>query len=175
MHFLPAPVLPQPGIGLIEQVHGAATKRLQPLEFLAPALAGEPAIEELLGGGQHHGAVDVVLDLPVGLVADPDRTHAPIAGKRFYGSLLQARPPGHAVDRLELLRASQFADDVVQVAEKRLHGLCNAQPVERLDHVIAVPQPAETVVPVAAAVGGFRNRRGQRCKDRAGVFVGTEL
>ena len=43
-------------------------------------------------------------------------------------------------------------DDVIDVTQVRLHGPRRAEPVERLDHEIAVAQPAVTVVPVALLV-----------------------
>ena len=80
MHFLAATVFPQSRIWLVEQFHGTAAERLQPLELLASSLTREPAIEELLGGGQHDGAIDIVLNLQIGLVADANRAHAAISG-----------------------------------------------------------------------------------------------
>ena len=60
-----------------------------------------------------------------------------------------------AVQRLQF--AAVRADhDVVDVAQVGLHRPCRAEPVQRLDHEIAVAQPAVSVVPVASAVSVFR-------------------
>src|SRR2546422_1561688 len=46
------------------------------------ARSKQPPVEEHMSGGQDGGAVDVVLDLPGCLIADPHRAHPAIAGER---------------------------------------------------------------------------------------------
>ena len=50
-----------------------------------------------------------------------------------------------------------------------------ARPVERLDGVIAVADPAVAIIPVALAVRGFGDRGGQRGDDGAGFLVLAQL
>ena len=57
----------------------------------------------------------------------------------------------------------------------RLHGARGAEAIERLDHEVAVAQPAIAVVPVARAVRRLGDGGRQRGQHRAGVLVGAQL
>ena len=62
----------------------AAAERLQALEQRDVAAADEALVEEHVRRGEDRGAVDVVLHLPVRVVADAHRPHAAIAGQRVH-------------------------------------------------------------------------------------------
>src|SRR3989441_9704533 len=74
-----------------------------------------------MSGGQDGGAVDVVLDLPGCLIADPHRAHPAIAGERVDLLLLGDGPSADPVHGLQapVLGARNEVDDVAQVALHR--------------------------------------------------------
>ena len=136
--------------------------------------AHQPLVEEQLRGGEDHRAVDVVLHSV--RRRDCRRAPAPCRGSpaaaRCFSSAL--RIAADAVQRL------QFADggarrDVVDEVQVGFHRARRAEAVQRLDHEVAVAQPAIAIVPVARRIRRLRNRRGQRGQHRAGVLVGAEL
>ena len=104
MHPRAAPQFPQAGIGLVEAAHGLFAERLQTPEQALVAAPRQALVEEDVRGGQDRRAVDVVLDLPIGLVADAHRPHAAVAGQRSHGALLEHRAAVDAVDRLQAAR-----------------------------------------------------------------------
>ena len=66
--------------------------------FVAPM--GEPLIEEYMCRGEDRRTIHVVLDLPVGLIADAHRSHAPVSGQGRHLPLFQIGSPIDAIDRL---------------------------------------------------------------------------
>jgi hypothetical protein len=62
-------------------LHGALAERFEAVEQRLVAAAHQALVEEDVGGGQDGRAVDVVLHLPIGLVADAHRPHAAVAGQ----------------------------------------------------------------------------------------------
>src|SRR5207249_9192001 len=107
-----------------------------------------------MSGGQDGGAVDVVLDLPGCLIADPHRAHPAIAGERVDLLLLGDGPSADPVHGLQapVLGARNEVDDVGQVA---LHRPRRAESVEGVDHEVGVAQPAIAVIPGAPGAGGL--------------------
>src|SRR5690606_38437848 len=89
VNALPGSELPQAGIGLIVLLPGALADALQCLEVLASSHAEEPLIKEGLDVAKNDLAVGIVLDLLIGLVADPNRPHATIPGKGLRSGLRQ--------------------------------------------------------------------------------------
>ena len=69
----------------------------------------------------------------------------------------------------------RLVDDVAQIAEIVFEHVERAEPVQRLDRVISVADPAVAIVPVAAAVRRLGDRGGQRGDDRAGLLVLAQL
>src|SRR5258706_91313 len=100
----------------------------------------EPRVEENVSCREDGRAVDVVLDLGVGLIADPHRTHAAVAGQRRDFALLDARLAADVVDRLQVaaVGARGDIDDVVEVA---LHRPRRLHPVQGAHHEVRVAQP----------------------------------
>ena len=71
--------------------------------------------------------------------------------------------------------ASGLVDDVAEIAEIVFEDVECAEAVERLHRIISVADPAVAIVPVAAAVGRFRNRGGEGGDDGAGLLMLAEL
>ena len=73
------------------------------------------------------------------------------------------------------MAALGLVDDVAQIGEIAFEHVERAEPVQRLDGVISVADPAVAIVPVAARIGRLGDRGGQRGDDRAGLLVLAEL
>src|SRR5437867_11733272 len=99
-----------------------------------------------MSGGQDGGAVDVVLDLPGCLIADPHRAHPAIAGERVDLLLLGDGPSADPVHGLQapVLGARNEIDDVAQVA---LHRTRRTESVEDVDHEEGCAQLAIPISP----------------------------
>ncbi len=85
------PPLPEAGVGLGVNGERPPPERLEPLEQRDVAAADQPIVEEHVRRREDRRAVDVVLHLPVRVVADPHRPHAAIAGERVDDRLRRAR------------------------------------------------------------------------------------
>ena len=81
MHAGGPPQLPDPGVGPVEHRGRLLAERLEPVEQDLVPGADEPPVEEDVRGREDGGAVHVVLNLPVGLVADAYRPHPAIPGE----------------------------------------------------------------------------------------------
>src|SRR3546814_7206781 len=77
------------------------TDTLQRAEILHARHAVEPLVEERLGVRKDDLPIGVVLDLLIGLVADPYRPHAAIAVDRRFLPFDQRGFAAHSIDRLE--------------------------------------------------------------------------
>src|SRR6056297_438510 len=174
VHPLPAPVLPEAGVGLVVQPHRDGAELLEQLEFGHAAGMREALVEEHLGGGEHHRAIDVVLVLLVGLIAEAHRSHTPITGQGLDHALGEIGAAADGVDGLQLLQ-SGLGVDVDDVAQILLHGLRGAEAVQHVHHEVAVAQPAVAVIPVAPAARGLRDGGGHRRDHRARVLESAEL
>src|SRR3546814_10166566 len=73
-------------------------------------------VEKALHRRQHDLAVSVVLDLLIGGVADPHRSHAAITGEMFGDTLAQLGDTHHRIDRPEL-PARRPTAEIAQVSE----------------------------------------------------------
>src|SRR5687768_1090052 len=75
--------LPDSRVRLIEQHRRLLTKSLEPREERVVPATHETSIEEKVRSGEDRRAVDIVLHLAVGLIADAHRTHSPVARQTF--------------------------------------------------------------------------------------------
>ena len=89
--------LPGAGVRLVEDGDRQPAQFLQPLEQHLIAGQRQAAVEEGMGGGENDAAIDVVLDLEMGLVADPYRSHAPVTQQAGGGAFLQVGAAGDAI------------------------------------------------------------------------------
>ncbi len=131
-------------------------------------------VEKDLGDRQNHAAVDVVLHLAIGVIADAYRAHAAVARQLLGPGFGELGLAVDAVDRLQrvVLGVGDQIDDVVEIV---LHDRGRAEPVERADHEIRVAQPAVAIIPVALGVRGLGDRGGHGRDHRAGFGVGRQL
>src|SRR5262245_61157402 len=84
-----AAVLPDPGVGCERLSQSARAQWLEHREQCGVALVRQPLVEEHLRRRQDDAAVDVVLDLMHGGVADADGTVVPVAPKVRRQSLVE--------------------------------------------------------------------------------------
>ena len=159
----------RPASGLSNTASARRPERFEPLEEHGVAALDQPLVEEDVRGREHGGAIDVVLHLPVGVVADPHGPHAAISGQRFHDLLAEREIAVDAIDGLQ--RFAARGDDADDVPEIALHGFGGAQPIQRVDDEVAVAKPAVAVVPVAGRSRGLGDRRRHRGDDRPGVVV----
>ena len=174
MHARAAAQFPQPGIRLVVAAYRLLSQMFETVKQRFIAAPGQALVEEDVGGGKNGRTVDVVLHLAVGQIADAHRPHAAIACQRGDLPFVQFRSAVDAVDRLQQL-AARIGGDIDDVGEVAFHGAGRAQPVQRVDHEIAVAQPAVAVIPVASAACRFRDGGGHGGDDGAGVVIGVQL
>ena len=120
-----------------------------------------------------HRAVDIVLALVEGAVADPHRPGAVVAGEVVAGGLGQVAPAVDAVHDLQpaVVHGLELGHELHELV-----GLpVQVQVVEGLEGEGRVPHPGVAVVPVALAVGRLRQRGGQGGHGRPGGHVGQAL
>ncbi len=138
----------------------------------------QPAREPLAAAGMEeerveNGAVDVVLPLVEGAVADPDGTRSRVAREVVERRLGQVSPtvdPVHDLQRAVLVRLD------VRDELHELVGLpVEVQVVERLEGERRVSHPRVAVVPVALAARRLGERCRQRRDGRPGRHVGQPL
>ena len=162
--------LPDALVGLAPRVHRALglalDDRPQPArEPLAAAGVEQDAVQD--------GAVDVVLALVEGAVADPDRARAGVAREvvaRGLGEVAAAVDPVH-----DLHRAVGVGLEVGDVLHELLGLPVEVEPVQRLQREGGVAHPGVPVVPVALAAGRLGQRRGRGGDGRAGRHVRQAL
>ncbi len=119
------------------------------------------------------GAVDVVLALVEGAVADPHGARAGVAGEVIAGGLGQVAPPVDPVHDLQrpVLVGLEVGDELHE-----LLGLpVEVEVVQGLQREGRVAHPGVAVVPVALAARRLRQRGRQRRHGRAGGHVGQAL
>jgi hypothetical protein len=75
--------LPDPGIGLIEENRSLLAERLEAREEGVVSAAHQPPIEEKVRRREYRRSVDIMLDLPVRLIADSNRSHSAITRETF--------------------------------------------------------------------------------------------
>lgn len=118
-------------------------------------------------------AVDVVLHLPGGRVADAHRLRARKARQVVERPLGETPAAPNPVDDLEALDAARRAplDEAAKTVSLSL-GPEGGQGLHREDRV---PDPAQAVVPVAAAPRGLGQRRRGGGRDRSRWGIGQAL
>src|SRR6185436_11221911 len=78
------------------------------------------------------------------------------------------------IERLDMPTLG-VVDDIAQIFEIAFEYVERAEPVERLDGVIGVANPAVAIIPVALRSGMFGDRGGQRRDDRPGFLMLAQL
>ena len=174
MHGGQVAQLPGTGVRLIEDRHRQPPQFLQALEQDLVPGQGQAPVEEGMGGGKDDAAIDVVLHLEMGLVADPHRPHPPVARQGGGDALLEI---GAASDAIAGPQAAVLAlpDDIGDVAQVLFHGAGGPQAIEGGDDEIGVPQPAEAIIPVAFGPRGLGNGGGEGGDDGAGLLETAQL
>ena len=163
-------VFPQAGVVHVERRHRLFDEMLEQRRQRR-ILPDHPRIGQDGLEAQHHLAIDVVLPLHVGGVADADRAHAVVAAQVRHDLLMQIALAGDAVDRLQRTAVGHLA----QEAHERFAFGQVAQAAQRLDDEGGVAQPAEPIVPGAARADRLGNAGRRRRDDRAGVVEGVQL
>ena len=149
--------LPDALVGLAPDLHRALRLALDD----RPQAARQPlAAAGVQQDAVQHGAVDVVLALVEGAVADPHRPRAGVPGEVVAGRLRQVAAPVDPVH--DLHRAVGVGLEVGDVLDELLGLPVEVEPVQRLQGERGVAHPGVAVVPVALAAG----RLGQRCRGR---------
>ena len=110
----------------------------------------------------------------MGLIADAHRAIALETGQFLDDPFGDVRFQPDAIDRLDMA-ATGLGDDIHQPLDIILHGLERGEAVQRPDHKECIPDPAETVIPVAFRSRRFRDTGGHGGDNRAGGFIGAEL
>ena len=119
-------------------LHTATGQSIPLMQIAKPVFAWEPGvmwrenrdyaitvqgdIVEGLRRAEHDVAVDVVLVVLEGLVADAHGPHAAVAGEARHLALVEPALERDAVDRLQVA-VGRLADDVAEVAQVVLHRL----------------------------------------------------
>ena len=83
----PRAQLPDAGIGLVVELEGPLADEFELGEIRRAGRHEQPLVEERRRRRQDQVAVGVVLEMLVGLIADPHRPHAAIAGQVIDGAL----------------------------------------------------------------------------------------
>ena len=108
----------RPASGSSSRLHLVEEVLHDPDRGLRADLADEARVREGTADGEHHLAVDVVLDVLERLVADPDRPVAVVAGQVLELPLVSV---GGAVDPVRGLEdALALLGDVAQVLERSI-------------------------------------------------------
>ena len=134
--------------------------RLERGEQLDGTSSHQALIEKTLRDREDRRAIDIVLQLSMGRVADSHRSHVAIARQMRYQGLLDLRAPIDAVAGLQPQRRGRR--QILNEAQIPLHGARCAQTIERLHGEISVADPAVAVVPVAGPPELLGDRRGDR-------------
>src|SRR5207245_9007179 len=82
VHASGAAQLPDAGVRVVVELGCLLAEGLEAAEQDLPAPAHQPAIEEHVRGGEDGRAVDVVLHLALGVIADAHRAHPAVAWQR---------------------------------------------------------------------------------------------
>ena len=162
--------LPDPLVGVAPDARRALGLRLHDRPEAPREPPAPPGVEQ---DRVEHGAVDVVLPLVVGAVADAHRAGAVVAGQVVERALRQVAAPVDAVHDLQpaVIDGLEVGDEL-----QELVGLpVEVQPVERLEREGRVAHPRVAVVPVPLAARRLRQRRREGGHRRAGRHVGQAL
>ena len=121
-----------PASGLEGKLGGLAAELLKPAEERLVAHAGQALVDEHLRGAEHHAAVDVVLHLHHGRIADPHRLVVLEAGEVGRDPFIERQARDDAVHRLQV--GVLVEGDVGDVVDVGFHGLRRAEAIERVHH-----------------------------------------
>src|SRR3546814_1312589 len=141
------------------------------------AHAVKPLVEIGLNRGQDDLTISVMLNLLEGLITDANRTQAPITGQGRLFPLLQPSITAHIIKRLDMAVLGPgpcVIDDVAQIGEISFQHIKRAEPVQRLNRVIGIANPAIAIIPITPAIGVFGNRGGESRDNGAGFFMRSE-
>src|SRR2546421_4996783 len=155
------PGLPDALVGLAPYAGRALRLRLHDRPQASRQALAAPRVQQ---DRVQRGAVDVVLALVVGPVADPHRMRPGIARELLAERLRQIAP---AVDPVhDLQRPVLIGLEVANELHELLGLPVEVQEVQCLQRERRVAQPGVAVVPVARAAGRLRQRRRQRSDGR---------
>jgi hypothetical protein len=162
--------LPDAAIGFVPSLRRVVDQRDQE----APVVVARRVAAPVRAPGQvDQLSVGVELDLPGGVVADPDRRRSPVTGDSIHDVAAQPSLSAHAVEDLEILGvAGGRAHDEGAEGVRLVH---RAELGERPGAEARVAHPGVAVVPVACGADGLGQRRGRGGDDRAGGRVGERL
>ncbi len=162
--------LPDPLIGLLPHVERAPHLVLEDRPQPLGNVAARPRVQI---DRVEHGAVHVVLALPVGAVSDPDRRGALVALE--VGKLLLVQVPLAAEAVHDLERSVAVAPEVGDELHEVVGLPVEAERVQRPQRERRVAHPAVPVVPVALTAGRLGQRRRGGRHRRAGRRIRQTL
>lgn len=137
MHRRPGAQFPRAGVRFVEQAERALAHLFQGDEIIVSGWPQQAIVEEGLDVTEHDLAVDVMLDVFVSLIADPDGPHAAIARQGRDDPFVKGGLVADPIDGLDVA-AVGGVDDVAQIAQITLQDVYGAQAIERLDHIVGV-------------------------------------
>ena len=111
-------------------------------------------------------AIDVELQLVRGGVTDPHRARAAVALQVIERPLGDLTPPGDGVQRLERLRVGGL-EASGQPPDERAGLLGHPEAGQGVQREGGVPDPGESVIPVAHSTDGLGQAEGRRGHDRS--------
>jgi len=76
MHASAAAQFPEPGVRLVVAAPGLFAEQFEAPEQRFVAAPGQTPVEKDMGRRQDRRAIDIMLDLAIGLIADTDRPHS---------------------------------------------------------------------------------------------------
>ena len=162
--------LPDPLVGVLPDLGRALGLRLHDRPQASRQALGAARMEQ---DRVERRAVDVVLALVVGAVADAHRTGAGVPGEvvaRRLGQVASAVDPIHDLEG-SVVVGLQIGDELHELVGFPIE----VQVVQRLEGEGRVAQPRVAVVPVALAARGFRKGGGERRDGRTGRDIREPL
>ncbi len=144
-------IFPDAGISGQRRSRGTRAERLKQLKQTVAAGARQAAIEEHRHGGKNDAAIDVILHLRDGGIADAHGPVIAIALQIRRYPLIEIVGRNDAIDGLQVLLV--VGRDGEREIDEVFHRLCRTDAVERLDDEIGIAQPAIPIVPGPAGAG----------------------
>src|SRR5512146_44975 len=174
MHPGTAPQFPGAGIRLVVTADGLFPQGFKTAKQCLVPAPRQSLVEKDMGRGEDGRAINIMLYLAIGEIADAYRSHAAVACQSREHTFIQFSPPVYAVDWLQRIapRIGRYIDDVRKVT---LHGTGSPEAIQGIDYKIGIAQPAITVIPVSFTAGrlGYRGRHGRYYG--AGIVVCVQL
>ena len=115
-------------------------------------------VEEHRRRREDHAAIDIVLHLLDGCVADPHGAIAMVTLEIGNDALGESVGWNNAIDVTQTFLA--IGCDAERVVGEMFHRTCRADAVQSLDDEVGVAQPAIAIIPVSPGAG----RLGDRCR-----------